>query len=279
MKSYNQSPLPFQGQKRGFAKAFKACLRGYDESYTYVDLFGGSGLLSHIAKQTFPTSEVVYNDYDNFTNRLQNITRTNALLSEIRGILKDYPRKQAITDQLKKDIIGAVRAANEQGFVDYITLSGNLIFSMNYAFDLDSLVKERFYNRVRISDYNADGYLDGVTVVRSDYKTVFNQFKDVERVVFLIDPPYLNTDTTSYSSNQSWQLHDYLDVLLLLVDQNYFYFTSNKSQIVELCEWFVNASFTSNPFISAERWENRTTTSHNTGYTDIMYHYKKKEDE
>ncbi len=275
MKNYNQSPLPFQGQKRRFAKAFKACLTGYDESYTYVDLFGGSGLLSHLTKQTFPTSEVVYNDYDNFMNRIDNISKTNALIAKIREMLGDYPRKQAIPGRLRSSILDLIRELDQQGFVDYITLSGNLLFSMNYAFDLDSFAKEKFYNRVRMSDYNADGYLEGVTVVRSDYKTVFNQFKDLERVVFLIDPPYLNTDTTSYSSNESWQLHDYLDVLHLLVGQNYFYFTSNKSQIVELCEWFSRASFTSNPFANAERRENRTNTSHNTGYTDIMYHYKK----
>ena len=68
MKDYNQSPLPFQGQKRGFSKSFKSCLKHYDDSYTFVDLFGGSGLLSHIAKHTFPKAEVVYNDYDDFEN-------------------------------------------------------------------------------------------------------------------------------------------------------------------------------------------------------------------
>lgn len=277
MKDYNQSHLPFQGQKRGFSKSFKSCLKHYDDSYTFVDLFGGSGLLSHIAKHTFPKAEVVYNDYDDFEKRLKNIEAINALLTSIRRVLGNFPRKQALTGHLRNSILNLIKEADRRGFVDYTTLSSNLLFSMNYVANFASMSREKLYNRVRLSDYNADSYLDGVTIVRSDYRVVFNAFKDLDRVVFLIDPPYLNTDTTTYASDQSWRLHDYLDVLQLLLGQNYFYFTSNKSRIVELCEWFSNTSFTSNPFANAERWENRVNTSHNSGYIDIMYHYKKSD--
>ena len=50
-KNYTSAPLPFLGQKRKFIKEFKRVLEGYPDDVTIVDLFGGSGLLSHTAKR------------------------------------------------------------------------------------------------------------------------------------------------------------------------------------------------------------------------------------
>ena len=77
MKNYSQSPLPFQGQKRKFVKHFKETLKGFPNNATYVDLFGGSGLLSHTIKQEKPLARVIWNDYDNFAHRLECIPITN----------------------------------------------------------------------------------------------------------------------------------------------------------------------------------------------------------
>lgn len=50
IKKYNNSPLPFQGQKRNFITEFKAALQNYPDEAIYIDLFGGSGLLSHTVR-------------------------------------------------------------------------------------------------------------------------------------------------------------------------------------------------------------------------------------
>lgn len=81
---YNSAPLPFMGQKRRFVGEFKNALKQFPDATVFVDLFGGSGLLSHIAKQERPDARVIYNDYDDFHLRLENIPRTNALLAEDR---------------------------------------------------------------------------------------------------------------------------------------------------------------------------------------------------
>lgn len=80
-KQYLSAPLPFQGQKRMFAKEYIKVLQQFPDSTTFVDLFGGSGLLSHIAKFQKPNSTVVYNDFDGYRLRLEHIPQTNALLS------------------------------------------------------------------------------------------------------------------------------------------------------------------------------------------------------
>lgn len=275
MKQYNSSPLPFQGQKRNFVKAFREELKQYDDSYIFVDLFGGSGLLSHNVKTTFPNAKVVYNDYDHFFDRIKQIPQTNDILSSLRPVLAAGARKGKIIGKQRDHVVKVLKKAEKYGYKDWRTMSSNLLFSMNYATSCQGLIKETLYNVVRLSDYDATDYLKGVQVVSCDYKEIFNRYKREPKVVFLVDPPYLSTDSATYMSDGYWKLQDYLDVLQVLIDQNYFYFTSNKSQIVELCEWISSVSTTANPFENAARKDIQTNTTHNTRYTDIMYHYKK----
>ena len=63
---YLSAPLPFVGQKRMFAKEFIKVLEQFKDKSVFVDLFGGSGLLSHITGRVRPDATVVYNDYDNY---------------------------------------------------------------------------------------------------------------------------------------------------------------------------------------------------------------------
>ena len=72
---YLTAPLPFQGQKRNFVGEFRAALSELNpagEITTIVDLFGGSGLLSHTAKRHAPECRVIYNDFDGYRERLEN---------------------------------------------------------------------------------------------------------------------------------------------------------------------------------------------------------------
>ena len=88
---------------------------------------------------------------------------------------------------------------HDNGFIDYITLSSSIMFSMKYATDLKTLEKETLYNNIRTTDYpDCQDYLDGLTVTSCDYKEVFGQYKDNPNVVFLVDPPYLSTDAGTY---------------------------------------------------------------------------------
>ena len=119
-------------------------------------------------------------------------------------------------------------------------------------------------------DYGFILGIDGIDVVSMDYKQVFEKYKDVPNVVFLIDPPYLSTDCSTYKSDGYWKLKDYLDVLKVLQNQNYFYFTSNKSSIIELCEWISDYTGGINPFQNAAKKEFKVSMSHNATYTDIM---------
>lgn len=273
-KQYLSAPLPFVGQKRMFAREFIQVLKRYPDDAVFVDLFGGSGLLSHITKYQKPGATVVYNDFDNYRQRLENIPRTNVLLDRIRAVVASVPRRKFLPKKTKETILRLIEQEEHRyGYVDYITLSSSLLFSMKYATNLEELRKETFYNTVRKCDYNPClDYLDGLEIVSCDYKELFNKYKDMPDVVFLIDPPYLSTEVGTYTMN--WGLSDYLDVLQTLVGTNYIYFTSNKSSIIELCDWIGKNNALGNPFIGSEKVEFNAHMNYNSSYTDIML-YKK----
>lgn len=266
-KTYTSAPLPFMGQKRRFLKEFKQALNEM-QGNVFIDLFGGSGLLSHTAKSIRPDAQVVYNDFDDYHTRLLHVNKTNRMLEVIRDLVKDVPRNKKIPESIKSRIMDYLKAEDQKGFVDYITLSSSLLFSMKYALNIDELEKSTFYNCVRKANYNVTGYLDGLVIVKYDYKELFDMYKDVEEAVFFVDPPYLSTEVGTYKNY--WRLSDYLDVLNVLKNNSYVYFTSDKSSIIELCEWLEKNMEASNPFKGAVKEEMPVKVNYNAGYTDMM---------
>lgn len=276
-KMYLSAPLPFVGQKRMFAREFIKVLEQFDDKTVFVDLFGGSGLLSHITKCKRPDATVVYNDFDGYRERLQAIPQTNALLADFRclavGVPKDKPIRGVVRERILERLAMAER---EWGYVDYITVSSALMFSMKYATSLEAMRKETLYNNIRKTDYPpCHDYLDGLTITSCDYKTLYEKYKDVPGVVFLVDPPYLSTEVGTYK--MYWRLSDYLDVLNVLRDKPFVYFTSNKSSIIELCEWLGENKTLGNPFKNCGKVEFNAHMNYSAKYTDIMLY--KKQDE
>lgn len=258
------------GQKRMFAKDFIKVLEQFKDKAVFVDLFGGSGLLSHITKRQRPDATVVYNDYDGYRQRLRAIPQTNALLADLREIAKDTPRRKPIKGEARERVFERIiREENKRGYVDFITLSSSLMFSMKYKLSVEEMRKEVLYNTIRMTDYPpCPDYLDGLTVTSCDYKKLYERYKDVPDAVFLVDPPYLSTEVGTYKMH--WRLSDYLDVLNVLRDKPFVYFTSDKSSIIELCEWIGNNQTLGNPFKDCRKVELNAQMNYSSHYTDIM---------
>lgn len=268
---YLSAPLPFVGQKRMFAREFMKVLDQFPDDATFVDLFGGSGLLSHITKRCKPNATVVYNDFDNYRRRLENIPRTNRLIADIRAIVGNaVPRHKAITGDLRERIFKRIQQEErDTGYVDFITLSSSLLFSMKYVLNSVEMQKETLYNNIRHSDYTlCPDYLSGLKITSRDYREVFEEYKNVPGVVFLVDPPYLSTEVGTYT--MYWRLSDYLDVLTVLTGHSFVYFTSNKSSILELCEWIGKNKSLGNPFDGCTKAEFNARMNYNATYTDMM---------
>lgn len=246
-------------------------LAQFPDDTVFVDLFGGSGLLSHIAKRTKPQATVVYNDFDNYRHRLHHIPQTNRLIADLRDIVADsVPRNKPITGELRERIFARIEQEERTvGYVDFITLSSSIMFSMKYKLSVPEMRKEVLYNSIRKSDYPAcPDYLDGLEITSCDYKELFHRYKDTRGVVFFVDPPYLSTDVGTY--NMYWKMSDYLDVLNVLAGHPFVYFTSNKSSILELCEWLGRNRSLGNPFENAVKVEFNAHMNYNASYTDMM---------
>lgn len=271
MKIYKSAPLPFQGQKRLFLKEYKDALASANQDIDIVvDLFGGSGLLSHVAKRMFPNMRVIYNDFDDFHIRIDNIHTTNRILDKIRAIVIDFPRKNKLSVQAKWDALKIISEEQEKGYyIDFVTISSSLLFTGRYANNLDELEKQTLYNNVKKNRYDASGYLDGIEIVKLDYRLLYDQFKKQKNILFIIDPPYLSTNTKTYKSDAYWHLTDYLEVLSILQDENYIYYTSEKSELLELCDW-LSANMAVDYFGGAKVQKRINSTGNKYEYEDIM---------
>lgn len=269
LKQYSSAPLPFMGQKRRFIKDFKEALKLFDKKTVFVDLFGGSGLLSHVAKRERPDARVIYNDYDDYHIRLNNIYKTNKLLADIGEIVAQIPKTHRLPSQICEAILQRIKKEEEKhGWVDYTTLSSSVLFSPNYVANFEELKQSTLYNNIIQKDYNCDGYLEGLEIVKYDYRELFEQFKTQKNVVFIVDPPYLSTKVGNYKNY--WKLADYLDVLNVIKDVSYIYFSSNKSSIIELLQWLECNLNAVNPFYGAIRRETRNQMNYNSVYKDMM---------
>ncbi|MCD7711890.1 MAG: VRR-NUC domain-containing protein [Firmicutes bacterium] len=237
MMIYKKSPLPFRGQKSGWFKEFQAMLENFQDCTTIVDVFGGSGLLAHWSRRLRPDARVVWNDYDHFSQRLRRIPETNSLLLKIRTILDaaGIEVKQKIPSQICDELKKTLREHYEKfGYLDCTTVSSLILFSGQYFKTFQEFEKNKDFWR-RYNAYNPypapETYLTGLTVVREDWRTFFNNSDiDTDRTLFLLDPPYFFTDGYSYEGALTYQ--DQSDLLDFMGKRNYCYFTNSNSAVI-----------------------------------------------
>lgn len=269
-RNYKCAPLPFMGQKRYFLRDFTEVLEMvYGKIDTVVDLFGGSGLLSHTAKRMLPGCRVVYNDFDRYVDRLAAVEQTNEILRVIKDRLTDLEPNQRLTESRRTEVLAIVEDYERRdGYVDILTIGRSVLFSGKWVRSLEELRKHTMYNRVKPGDYECAGYLDGLEVVHMDYRELFERERDNSRALFVLDPPYLTTECGMYENY--WKLTDYLNVLRLLKGTKYIYFTSDKSQIVELCQWLADEYREAAPMWGAEVRQRTNTLNYQAKFNDMM---------
>lgn len=233
-RRFKAAPLPFVGQKRGFIRPFGelllANIANDGQGFTIVDVFGGSGLLAHTAKHLLPRATVIYNDFDNYTERLAHIDDTNRLRRLLFSLLENEPRSKALSDTARKKAADLI--THFDGFVDVQTLAGWLLFSGCQVSNLSEFLGERWYNRIKKSDYaEATGYLDGLIITNQDYLTTLKTYKDTPNCVLLLDPPYLCSSQGAYAKADYFGLTQFL-ILMHYVRPPYVFFSSTRSELL-----------------------------------------------
>ncbi len=272
-KPYHQAPLPFIGQKRNFIKCFRQLLTDHipnnGESWTIVDVFGGSGLLAHNAKHLKPKAHMIYNDFDGYSERLQNIDDINRMRRLLESLLSTHKHGMAIDPNTKQSIIQSINSFD--GYIDIQSLATWLLFSGKQVKTLDELYKHKWYHSVRRSDYKtADGYLDGIEVVSESYTQLMPKYHNKPNTLFLLDPPYLHTKQGSYKQDKYFAMVDFL-YLMSLTRPPYIFFSSTKSELLDYMEYLKK--------LDSEDWQRvggfekvsiRAHLNHNVSYEDNM---------
>lgn len=235
-KLYHSSPLPFMGQKRAWRADFIELLKKTKHPII-IDAFGGSGLLSHYAKYARPDARVIWNDFDCYYKRLEEIPNTNRLLNKIREYLesdgRNYERHDRLAQQDSEWVIRAVEEEMEKGYVDVITLGARISFTRRHLKDWRQIKKEKLYFNFPITKFNltADGYINGFERVRESAFELFKKFGGGENILWVLDPPYFNTLNAQYSeisNSEQFLIYDFLR------EHEFIYFTSRQSYSAEI---------------------------------------------
>ena len=202
---------------------------------TVVDLFGGSGLVSHTITQNNPAAKVIYNDFDNYQSRIDQIEVTEQLRKQLLSEVGHLKKSEKITGQLKQQLIHIIQASN---CTDWITLSSWLLFSGKYAHNLDDLASMKWYFRVPGAPLCADGYLSDVTPVQKDFRELLAEYQHHDNVVYIADPPYIMTNQMGYSGKNDpfFRLKDAIDLTRAIYQKQVLYFSSPKSESEALFE-------------------------------------------
>lgn len=272
-KIYYQAPLPFVGQKRMFLKHFESILQdnieGDGEGWTIVDVFGGSGLLSHTAKRLKPKARVIYNDFDDYCEKLKQIPEVNRLRRLlIEAIPSDIPSKGKIPEVVKARLIEIIKPFENK--VDVLFLSRWLLFSGQVSHSYDKFYRCNFHNNIRKSDYEIEGWFNGFEVVKQDFKALLPQFKHSEKTLLLLDPPYLVTDFRSYKMDWYFDLVEFLK-LIDLIRPPFIFFSSTESEFIRFIDWAIDSKNNNYPtFEGYQRIVINAQANTSGGYEDNL---------
>lgn len=200
------------------------------------DTFGGSGLLSHVAKQLKPKARVIYNDFDGYAERLAHIDDINALRAQLYAVVGNATQKnKRLTKDCKAECVKIIQ--NFKGYIDLNSLASWLLFSGQQVATLEELFQNDFWHCVRQSDYpKADGYLDGLEITHESFHTLLPKFSSDPKALFVLDPPYLCTRQESYKQATHFDLIDFLR-LINITRPPYVFFSSTKSEFVRFIEY------------------------------------------
>lgn len=230
VRQIRRSPLPFNGQKMLYGKKFREILPLLPDDTILVDLFGGSGLLSRIAKDYNPNFMVIWNDYDDFKHRLMLLPKTEKLRQKYRAILgpRKYQKEVVgdLRDRVREEIAKDVQKEDTDGY----SLISWFLFSTHHFKSPHWWDDHLLYDKVPVTPYKDTSklYLDGLDRVQMDFRDLYESTQVLDNVVYIIDPPYYGTNNGAYDVD--WNLSDFLDVMSILNESKYIYFSPEGFQ-------------------------------------------------
>lgn len=272
---YTQSPLPFVGQKRNFLKHFQQVLKeninNDGENWTILDAFGGSGLLSHTAKQALPKARVIYNDFDDHSERLKHIDDINRLRRAILNVLEreQIAKQSKLPESIKFEIIQIIQSFD--GYKDLHCIANWLMFSGRQVYNFDKLFSETWYYQIRESDYpSAENYLKDVEIIRENANSLIPKFTNNHQTLLVLDPPYVCTAQGSYLQDEYFGMVQFLR-LMSVVRPPFVFFSSTRSEFIDYLDFMIETRQAGwERFANYQKISIRTSLNKTTKYEDNL---------
>lgn len=244
-KKYYQAPIPFVGQKRFFLKELEQILnkviKNDGEDWQIIDVFGGSGLLAHTAKQLKPKARVIWNDFDGYKIHLDNIGILNKWKADIYKIITKHQsanKRVKLLAEAKTEVINYLEPLKNHPAFSLRLVSQWLHFSGVKVLDWKYFINKDFYRNFAINDYQADGYLKGVECLSTDFLNILENVEYQTAKTFLIlDPPYLITNPQGYK--EGLNLSQYLK-MFTRIKKPFVFFSSSKSDFKHLFDFAIS---------------------------------------
>jgi site-specific DNA-adenine methylase len=226
-----KAPLPLLGNKRNWLKQI---LEIDFSNKMVLDLFGGTGLISHSIKQKYPTAHVIYNDYDHYTDRLKNIDKLEQLRVVLSTELQHCAHNTLLSESEHQRVTSIILNSNID---DFQTVGSWLLFSCRYANSIDDLLSSQLYNRIPIKPISQSiNYLKDVIQVSGDFRQIMSKYADDVDII-IADPPYLSTQQCYFKESKKkifFNLTDSVDLINLLRNRHVILFTSERSELEAL---------------------------------------------
>lgn len=272
---YSHAPLGFGGQKRFFLQEFCEVINNNIPNngggYTFLDAFGGSGLLSRTLKDIKPEARVIYNDFSNYSERLRHVDETNELRRLLRAYLDQrYKKHDRVSDEDREAVIKIID--DFSGYKDIKMLSSCLLFSGKTATDINDLKTRTFYSNAPLNKYRqCDDYLEGLEITHQSFKELLPQFYDDKKCVFILDPPYLMTDCSYYKDAEQYNLISFL-TLSLLLRPPFVFFSSSKTEFYDYMQFAIEHDFpNADAFKNVKNVRRTTHIGAGNRYEDAMF--------
>lgn len=108
------------------------------------------------------------------------------------------------------------------------TVASWLLFSGQQVHDLNDLLQCGWYARVRLTQYDVAGdYLTDLEIVSESYADLIPKFINQDKVLLLLDPPYICTEQGAYL-NETYFRHGRIFTFDEICSSTFYLFQFNK---------------------------------------------------
>lgn len=266
-RAFREPPLAFSGNKKYWAAELMDEASLLPPGATVWDVFGGSAVCARCIKDARPDVRVIWNDFDNYSDRLRHIAESEELrktLYRMFGGVGDASLCRPLTPDEARAFHEVCVAHHQRfGFFDDLLVRRwSSIGCPKGFYDLNN-PPEKLFSRVprtplKVAD--AERWLDGLEITRCEARQLPIQDGDF----VILDPPYVETTCSEYRG--SGTLRPLRDAYNILRRRNFILFgDASISFFYEIMtEKFAPRFFVKDGIVAAMRGAKRSEVMYST---------------